>query len=154
MRFIADLVFEHGHTYVTDPVEVAIAWIPPDIALVGPDDIARGRTIISEHAGEVRADDALATIMAARGHALDEPHWTLQYIGVRPCRQGTGLGAAAAAPILSVCDEQALPCGLVSTNPRNVSFYERLGFRVDAEVRTPDGAAVLRPMHRPAVLPD
>jgi hypothetical protein len=62
--------------------------------------------------------------------------------------------AAAAAPILSVCDEEALPCGLVSTNPRNVSFYERLGFRVDAEVATTDGQAIIRPMHRPAMFPD
>ena len=154
MRFIADLVFERGHTYVADPPDVAIAWVPPDIALVGPDDVARGRSIIAEHAGDVRADDALATIMAARGHALEEPHWTLQYLGVRPGRQGSGLGAAAAAPILSICDDEALPCGLVSTNPRNVSFYERLGFRVDAEVRTPDSQAVMRPMHRSAVLPD
>lgn len=29
-------------------------------------------------------------------------------------------------------------------------FYERLGFTVDAEVPTPDGAATMRPMHRPA----
>ena len=152
MRFIADLVFERGHTSVADPADVAIAWVPPDIALVGPDDFARGRSIIAEHAGEARAEAALATIVAARGHALEEPHWTLQYIGVRPGRQGTGLGAAAVAPILSVCDDEALPCGLVSTNPRNVSFYERLGFRVEAEVRTPDGRAVMRPMHRPATL--
>lgn len=86
--------------------------------------------------------------MAARAHAVDEPHWTLQYIGVRPGRQGAGLGAAAVAPILAVIDAEALACGLVSTNPRNVPFYERLGFRVKAEVATPDGAAALRPMRR------
>lgn len=154
MRFVADLVFERGHTYMADPVDVAVAWVPPDIELVGAADVARGRSIIAEHAGEVRADDALATIMMARGHALEEPHWTLQYIGVRPGRQGAGLGAAAAARILTVCDEEALPCGLVSTNQRNVSFYERLGFRVDAEVRTPDGEAAMRPMHRSPRFPD
>jgi hypothetical protein len=50
--------------------------------------------------------------------------------------------------MLAVCDDEGLPCLLVSTNPRNLSFYERLGFRVDGEVATPDGAAVMRPMHR------
>jgi hypothetical protein len=35
-----------------------------------------------------------------------------------------------------------------STNPKNVPFYERHGFRVAAETATPDGAATLRPMHR------
>ena len=148
MTFIAELVFERGHTYLAEPAEVAVAWIPPDVALVGPAEGERGRSIIAEHAGEERADAAFATIMAARGHALDEPHWTLQYLGVLRSRQGTGLGASAVAPILAVCDVEHLPCGLVSTNPRNVSFYERLGFRVIAEAATPDGSATLRPMHR------
>ena len=87
-----------------------------------------GRAIIAAHAGEARAAEALTTILAARGHALEEPHYI----------------AAAVAPILEVCS----PCGLVSTKPRNVPYYERLGFHVDAEVATPDGAAVMPPMHR------
>lgn len=148
MTFISGLVFERGHTYVSDPLDVAVAWVPPDLALVNADDIARGRAIIAEHAGEARADDALAAIISARGHALDESHWTLQYIGVRPESQGSGLGAAAVAPFLARCDVEGLPCGLVSSNPRNLSFYRRLGFRVAADVPTPDGAATLRPMVR------
>ena len=150
MTFVAELVFERGHTYVGDPLDVAVAWVPPDVALVGAEDVARGRAIIAQHAGAARADDAMATIVAARAHALDEPHWTLQYLGVRTGRQGTGLGARAVAPMLAVCDAEGLPCGLVSTNRRNLPFYERLGFTVDAEVPTPDGAATMRPMLRPA----
>lgn len=50
--------------------------------------------------------------------------------------------------MLRVIDADGMPASLVSTNPRNVPFYERLGFRVDAEVSTPDGAAVMRAMHR------
>jgi uncharacterized protein (TIGR02246 family) len=149
MTFIADLVFERGHTYVDDAPDVALAWVPPDVALVGADDIARGRAIIAHHAGEARADDAVSTIMTARAHAIEEPHWTLQYIGVSDRRRGTGVGAAAVAPMLKTCDAEGLPCGLVSTNAANISFYERLGFSVDAEVATPDGAATMRPMHRP-----
>ncbi len=148
MTFIVELAVERGHTYVADPLDVAVAWIPPDLSLVGPDDIARARAIIAEHAGEAKADNALTTIISARGHALEASHWTLQYLGVRSTRQGAGLGLTAVAPMLEVCDAEHLPCGLVSSNPRNVSFYARRGFLVDAEVSTPDGAATLRPMHR------
>ena len=148
MRFILDLAFERGHTYVTDDLGVAVAWIPPDLSLVGPDDLERGRAILAEHGGEQRAADALATILEARGHSLEVPHWTLQYLGVRSDRQGRGLGAIAVGPGLARCDDDDLPCGLVSTNPRNVPFYERHGFAVAAEVTTPDGAATLRPMLR------
>ena len=148
LRFIADRCFERGHTMVGDPMDVAVAWIPPDLSLVGADDVARGRSIIAAHAGEGRAEDALATIVSARGHSLEEPHWTLQYLGVRSGRQGSGLGAAVVQPGLDRCDAEGLPCGLVSSNPRNVPFYERHGFTVVAEVATPDGAATLRPMLR------
>jgi GNAT superfamily N-acetyltransferase len=151
LSFIAELAFERGHTYIAGRAgapDVAVAWIPPDLSLVGPDDLARGREILVEHAGESRAADAFTTIIAARAHALAVPHWTLQYIGVRAARHGQGVGAAAVAPLLALCDEERLPCGLVSTNPRNVSFYERHGFRTAAQVATPDGAATIRPMER------
>ena len=148
MTFILELTFERGHTYRADPLDVAVAWIPPDLSLVGPDDLARGRGIIAAHAGEDRAEAAFATIIAARSHGLEVPHWTLQYLGVRSARQGQGLGDLAVAPILASCDAAGLPCGLVSTNPRNLNFYERQGFSVMAEVPTPDEAAWLRPMER------
>lgn len=151
MTFVAELAFERGHTYLDDAGDVAVAWIPPDLSLVGPDDVARGRSIIARHAGEAKAGDALTTILAARALALEDPHWTLQYVGVRAARRGSGLGAAAVAPMLAMCDRDGLAIGLVSTNPRNVSFYERHGFTTGGEVTTPDGAATLRAMHRTPV---
>ena len=68
---------------------------------------------------------------------------------MRTAVRGNGVGAAAVKPMLQRCDEDGLPCGLVSTYPRNVSFYERLGFASVAEVYAPDGTATLRPMQRP-----
>jgi GNAT superfamily N-acetyltransferase len=149
-RFVVELLLERGHTYVADPLDVATGWVPPDLALVGADDVARGAAILAEHGGPERGEAALQTILAARAHSLDAPHWTLQYVGVRSTRQGAGLGGSAVAAMLSVCDAEQLPCELVSTNPRNVPFYERLGFRVTAEVRSPDGTIRMRPMTRPA----
>lgn len=96
MTFIAEPAFERGHTYLAAP-DVAVAWIPPDLSLGGPGDVARGRGIIAPRR-RGRADEAVTTILAARAHLLDEPHWTLQYLGVRPSRQGHGLGTAAARP--------------------------------------------------------
>lgn len=146
MRFISDLCFERGHTFVG--ADVAIAWIPPDLALVDADDMARGSAILERHAGEQRAADAVSTILAARARAMEQPHWTLQYVGVRASAAGRGLGGAAIAPTLDTIDRDGLPCGLTSTNPRNVPFYERHGFRVAAEITSPDGQVTLRPMQR------
>jgi GNAT superfamily N-acetyltransferase len=147
MTFVAELVLSAGHTFMTP--DAAVAWVPPDVALIGPDDFARGRAIVAEHAGERRAEHAVATILGARAHDPDESHWTLQYLGVRQRAQARGVGATAVAPGLERCDAAGLPCALVSTNARNVPFYERHGFDVVAEVFTPDDDVALRPMHRP-----
>jgi ribosomal protein S18 acetylase RimI-like enzyme len=146
--FIVTLAFERGHTFITDDDAAAIAWIPPDVAFVTPDDFAHGVALLAAHAGDERGAAAAATIVAAREHLLDEPHWTLQYIGVRSARRNAGLGGAIVTPTLAACDRDGLPCNLVSTNPDNVAFYRRVGFEIVAEAWTPDGAACLRPMAR------
>jgi GNAT superfamily N-acetyltransferase len=148
LAFIAELTFERGHTYLADPAHMAVAWIPPDLAFVTPADIERGRAIVAVHTDEAHADAAIAVIVDARAMITEEPHWTLQYIGVRSVASGTGLGTSAVAPMLAVCDAEAMPCALVSSNPRNRPFYQRLGFEVIGESVTPDGEAMMTPMHR------
>jgi ribosomal protein S18 acetylase RimI-like enzyme len=148
LGFILDLTFERGHTYVADGDTAAVGWIPPDLAFAGPGDMDRGKAIIARHAGPHRAEDALQTILAMRAHVTDEPHWTLQYIGVRSSHRGRGIGEALVAPHLDACTRDGLPCALISSNPANVSFYRRLGFEIDAEIWSPDHAASVRAMSR------
>jgi hypothetical protein len=52
-------------------------------------------------------------------------------------------------PVLQRCDLDGLPAALESSNPRNVSFYRRLGFEVVWEA-APDGGPPLQGMWRPA----
>jgi len=148
LGFIADQCFERGHTYLSRGGEVAVAWVPPDVTFATSETFTAAYETVATIVGPERAGAAIETVLQARAHSLSESHWTLQYFGARSAHQGRGLGALAVAPILAECDADGLPCGLISTNPRNVSFYERRGFRVVADVPTPDGAAVLRPMHR------
>jgi GNAT superfamily N-acetyltransferase len=78
-----------------------------------------------------------------------EPHWYLATVGVRPERRGRGLGGALLEPGLARADVDGMPCYLESSNPRNLSLYERHGFEVTAEHWLPDGP-VLTYMWRPA----
>ena len=146
---------DRGHTYRSDPTGLVIAWLPPGETLLTPDDVERARGIIAGHGGEVRADAAVATVTRTRDHFPTAPHWTLQYIGLASAVRGRGRGTAAAAPTLERIDADGVPAALVSSNVRNVPFYERLGFEVMAEATTPDGAATLRPMVRtgPSIRP-
>ena len=92
--------------------------------------------------------DELGDLVAERfemfGRVTDahptEPHWYLSAVGTMPAAQGRGLGAAVVAPILTRCDELGIPAYLESSNPRNLPFYLRLGFRITDEVeQSPDG---------------
>ena len=71
-----------------------------------------------------------------------EPHLYLAAVGVRPERQGQGLGSALLEPGLSEADRLGLPAYLESSNVRNVPLYERHGFEVTEEVRLPQGPPV------------
>jgi ribosomal protein S18 acetylase RimI-like enzyme len=78
-----------------------------------------------------------------------EPHWYLAIIGVEPAKQGRGLGAQLMEGALTRCDEEGLIAYLESSNPANISLYQRHGFEVIGEIQVAD-TPVVTPMLRPA----
>ena len=58
-----------------------------------------------------------------------EPHQYLHVVGVSPEHQGHGLGRSLLEPALGRFDQQGEPAYLETFKPRNVPFYEKLGFR-------------------------
>jgi ribosomal protein S18 acetylase RimI-like enzyme len=71
-----------------------------------------------------------------RLHANQQPdHWYLGYLGTRRERQGQGLGGQLLRAVLDGADATGTPAYLESSNPRNLSLYERHGFRVVGELR-------------------
>lgn len=61
---------------------------------------------------------------------MPEPHWYLLIVGVDPESQGQGRGGALVAEGLALADEANAPCYLETSEERNLSFYERHGFKV------------------------
>lgn len=55
--------------------------------------------------------------------------WYLSIIGIRPSAQGQGLGASLVADTLAEASRGKAICYLETFSPRNLRFYERLGFR-------------------------
>jgi ribosomal protein S18 acetylase RimI-like enzyme len=62
-----------------------------------------------------------------------EPHWYLAWLGVDTAMQGRGLGNTLLEHCLHAVDIDHAPAYLDNTNPRNIPFFERLGFRVVGE---------------------
>jgi len=67
--------------------------------------------------------------------AQSPPHWYLAYLGTRSDRQGQGLGTQMLREVLDGADAEGVPTYLESSNERNLSVYERNGFRVVGELR-------------------
>lgn len=61
------------------------------------------------------------------------PHYYLEYIGVDPPYQGTGLGSCIMRNLVSKADEAEVGCYLENADPGNESFYQRFGFEPLAE---------------------
>jgi len=79
----------------------------------------------------------------------DESCWYLPLIAVDPAHQGSGIGSELMKAAMSRIDEDGLPSYLESSNPRNISLYERYGYEVMGQIKIGD-APTIHPMYRPA----
>jgi predicted N-acetyltransferase YhbS len=59
-------------------------------------------------------------------------------VGTAPEAQGQGLGSAVLIPGLQEAERAGYPAFLETSSEANVRFYERLGFKVTADVQLPD----------------
>ena len=75
----------------------------------------------------------------ARMHkgAILSPHYYLFALGVLPSSQGKGIGGKLVRTMLGRAQEENLPTYLETQNPRNVMFYQRLGFKTVGEAPFP-----------------
>jgi ribosomal protein S18 acetylase RimI-like enzyme len=79
------------------------------------------------------AGRVLASLAAMEREHLAQPHWYLMTVGTDPRAQGRGLGKTLIRAGLERCDADGVPAYLESGDVGNISFYERLGFRLLSE---------------------
>lgn len=146
---IADIFFSRGHTYLVDDGAAAAIFIPPDVPLAEDADYARVYELLAKQCGEERANEIIGVLAVMGGHEpTDLPHFQCVYIACRSASRGCGYGAEVMRRVTGVCDAEGLGAYLVSSNPRNVTFYEREGYEILADVYPIDGGPLMRPMWR------
>ena len=137
--------FEPQTAWRSDDGGGAALWLPPGVHADGD---AIGEHLLSTVSEEKH--DVLQEILEEMDECHpEEPHWYLAIIGVDAAHQGKGLGAQLLEAALRRCDEEGVIAYLESSNPANVSLYERHGFEVVHEIRKGDAPPVF-PMRRPA----
>jgi GNAT superfamily N-acetyltransferase len=149
MAAFTDLVLTEGRVDVTEDGSACALWLP---VAAGPDDAAD-----SDEAGpaQLRAavdpDNERVELIARLTqdiHPVGRAHAYLWMIGVRPDRQGEGLGTTLIRPVLDRCDREGLPAYLEASSPRSRALYERLGFELTGTpLALPDGP-LMWPMWR------
>ena len=135
--------FEHGSAYVSPDFCGAALWLPPG---VHPNGEAL-EALFRDNLKPAHLDDMLGTFEQMGESHPDEPHWYLPMIGVEPYAQNRGLGYALMQHALARCDRDGMLAYLESSNPRNITLYERHGFEVIGQIQV-GAAPVVTPMLR------
>jgi ribosomal protein S18 acetylase RimI-like enzyme len=86
-------------------------------------------------------------------HHPREPHYYLQFIGVRPEFQGTGIGSALLRAVLDGCDREGAAAYLEADEWSRL-LYEKHGFEASAEIRLPKGPSFWPMWRAPRRVPD
>lgn len=122
--------------YLAGDGSAAALWSAPGSWTLPVSEILR-EAVPSGTAFRSRLVRALRTqLQIERLHAgHSRPHWYLGYLGTRHDRQGEGLGTRMLREILDHADAEGVPAYLESSNERNLTLYERNGFRTVGELQ-------------------
>jgi ribosomal protein S18 acetylase RimI-like enzyme len=86
-------------------------------------------------------------------HHPQDPHYYLQFIGVHPECQGTGIGSALLRAVLDRCDLEGAAAYL-EADERSKLLYLKHGFEATAELRLPKGPSFWPMWRAPRRVPD
>jgi ribosomal protein S18 acetylase RimI-like enzyme len=145
VRAFGARAFSNGSAFCTDGYAGAALWLSPR---VHPDEKGLDAVIESTVAPSIAAEVAAIFEQMAKYHPT-EPHWYLATIGVDPARQGEGHGDALMAYALAKCDRDNAPAYLESSNPRNLSFYQRHGFEPLGAIQVGSSPTLVPMLRRP-----
>jgi GNAT superfamily N-acetyltransferase len=146
IRAFGGRAFEHGTADVAGDFGAVALWLPPHVE---PDVEAMMPFIEKTQTTPEKKKDGEGIFEQMEKFHPNEPHWYLPLIGADPVQQGKGHGADLMAHAIWRCDENRLPAYLESSNPSNVPFYERFGFKVMGKIQH-GSSPVLTPMFRQA----
>jgi len=139
-RAIATLVL----AFVTDPVA---RWMYDDphqyLLHISRLFRALGTSSFEEGAAQRTVDGLGVALWLPPG----EPYWYLSLIGVEALHRNKGCGAALLQHRLRQCDREHHPAYLWSSNPLNISLYERHGFKISGTIQVGSSPSIF-PMQR------
>jgi ribosomal protein S18 acetylase RimI-like enzyme len=143
VRAFGGKAYDEGSAYYVEGYAGAALWLPPGVE----PDFESLDAIVQTHAPARIKSDANGVFEQMGVFRPAEPHWYLPLIAVDPARQNQGHGSALLREALARCDRDGLLAYLESSNPRNITLYQRHGFEVMGTIQV-GSSPVLTPMSR------
>jgi GNAT superfamily N-acetyltransferase len=145
LQAFGGVAFGHGGVWRLGDFAAVALWLPPGVEPGGEATVALFEATVDAHT----FDDLLGVFGQMEEAHPVMPHWYLPWFGVDCALQGQGLGSRLMTPCLEIVDRQHLPAYLDSTNPRNISFYERQGFAVTGQWQSGDSPPIISMLREP-----
>lgn len=147
-RVILTPYAESGSLWKISGCDAGAAWLPPEEAERFDEMEQAARAEINPLTGDGGARYAAFWDWLG-AHLPAGPCWFLDAVAVRPAAQGRGLGRTLVRHGLERARADGCPAFLETGNPRNVAFYESLGFQIVDEQRAPEGGPMIWFMQAP-----
>jgi ribosomal protein S18 acetylase RimI-like enzyme len=130
--------------HLADPARGVAVWLMPQAAEVRSR-ATHDKRVFLEATLDPRGCEnycRIVNFMSTKAASLvDDEAWYLSIVAVDPAAQNRGLGRKLLEPTLAEADRLSATCYLETFSPRNVPFYERLGFAARARFTEPTTGA-------------
>ena len=146
LKYFAGAAFEHHGAFRSGDYKAAACWLPPGVE---PDEDALGK-VLAEGVESDLQENVFAVLEQVGVSHPSVPHYYLPAIGVEPMTQGSGYGSILMERGVEICDQHQVAAYLESTNPANISLYEKFGFSIVGEIQI-DSSPVLTRMLRESI---
>jgi GNAT superfamily N-acetyltransferase len=130
--------------HITDPTCGVAVWLLPQAADV-QSRAERNKRVFLEKTldpeGCANYFRIVSFMSEKAASVVDDDAWYLSIVVVDPTAQGQGLGRKLLEPTIAEADRVSATCYLETFSPRNLSFYQRLGFAPAARLAEPTTGA-------------
>lgn len=123
---------QRGKIEIAPDEQGACIWYSAEVDIFNEQfEVVLGKIInaIAEIAGQEPSKRFEQIIEKLSESEPTQKHCEVFFIGLKPSARNKGIGKSLLKPVLDYADTNQVGCYLVSSNARNISFYERHGFQ-------------------------
>jgi ribosomal protein S18 acetylase RimI-like enzyme len=138
--FVAD-ASKRGKIIMAPNSQGACIWYPAEVEIFNEQFeqvLMEIINSITKLAGEESAQRFQHLIEQLGNHEPQQSHCEVFFLGLKPSSRGKGIGQDLLKPVLDYADKNQVPCYLVSSASRNISFYQRHGFEKYCSIKIND----------------